>query len=254
MDTLFISDLHLSPERPEKLHDFKRLLHGPARDAKAVYILGDLFEEFWVGNDDITPPNDEIITELLELTSHGTPLYIIKGNRELLLDEKFTLLTGANILPDEAVIDLDGTRVLLMHGDLLCVRDIKYQRFRRIMVNRFIQKCINLLPYKIRIFLSHSLRPTMNRSVMKKSKAILDVEQSMVKALLKEHEATELIHGHTHHPAIHDFQINGQNFKRIVLGDWYENAEILVSSNGTRRLIPVSTYLENFSTTDLRSN
>jgi UDP-2,3-diacylglucosamine hydrolase len=246
VETLFISDLHLSPQRPEKISAFKELLRGPARHAKAVYILGDLFEEFWVGIDDTTPPNQEIINELLELTRHGIPLYIIKGNRELLLDESFSLITGAKILPDRAVIDLEGHSVLLMHGDLLCTSDYKYQRFRRLMINPFVRKLINILPYRVRIWLSHGIRPAMNRSVMQKPENIMDVDQSAVVSVMQQYKALELIHGHTHRPAIHDFNVAGSSFKRIVLGDWYDEAEILVCKNGLRQLKPVAEYLQDY--------
>ena len=248
METLFISDLHLSPLRPEKLHDFKQLFSGPARQARAVYILGDLFEEFWVGNDDTTPPNEEVINELMEFTRLGIPLYIIKGNRELLLDEKFSQMTGATILPDQAVIDLYGKRVLLMHGDLLCTGDRKYQCFRRFMVNPVIRKFFSLLPYRTRIWLSHGIRPAMNRSSMYKPEAIMDVENSAVNIVMMKYNVTELIHGHTHRSAIHNFEVNGSNFRRIVLGDWYATAQILVCTKETSRLIPVSDYLQEYST------
>jgi UDP-2,3-diacylglucosamine hydrolase len=242
--TLFISDLHLSLKRPEKLDDFKQLLRGPARNTNAVYILGDLFEEFWVGIDDSTPPNKEIVNELQDFTRNGPPLYILKGNRELLLDEIFYSMTGAIKLSDRTVIILNGKRVLLMHGDLLCTRDYKYQRFRQFMVNPVIKAIIKILPYSLRIWLSHGLRPAMNRSVMEKSEKIMDVEQPEVELTMHKNDVTELIHGHTHRPGMHKFEIAGVVNQRIVLGDWYSESQILVCKEDTRRLVPVREYLQ----------
>jgi UDP-2,3-diacylglucosamine hydrolase len=242
--TLFISDLHLSLKRPEKLDDFIQLLRGPARNSDAVYILGDLFEEFWVGIDDATPPNKEIISALQEFSRHGPHLYILKGNRELLLDDNFYSKTGAIKLPDRAVINLNGKRVLLMHGDLLCTRDYKYQRFRQFMVNPIIKTIIKILPYSLRIWLSHGLRPAMNRSVLEKPEKIMDVEQSEVEFMMHKHNVTELIHGHTHRPGMHQFEIEGVVNQRIVLGDWYSQAQILVCKEDTRRMVPVLEYLQ----------
>ena len=244
METIFISDLHLSLDRPEKLDNFKKLLQGPARNAKALYILGDLFEEFWVGNDDKTPPNQEIINELVEYVRSGANLYLTKGNRELLLDDNFGTLSGAKILPDFAIIDLDGKRVLLMHGDLLCTRDVKYQIYRKILVNPITRLIIKLMPYRLRIFLSHGLRSTMDRSVMQKTKDIMDVEPSAVNTIMQKYNVTELIHGHTHRPDIHNFMINGSPVQRIVLGDWYHDAEILLCKNEGRKLIQIDDYLK----------
>jgi UDP-2,3-diacylglucosamine hydrolase len=242
--TLFISDLHLSLERPEMLLRFKHLLRGPARQAIAVYLLGDLFEQFWVGFDDITPPNQEIINELLDFTRHGPPLYIIKGNRDLLLDEKFCMLTGAILLPDQAIINLNGKRVLLMHGDLLCINDYKYQRFRSFIVNPVIRFIINLMPYRFRIWLSHGLKPIMNRSVKFKPAEIMDVDQNEVVKVMQQNNVTDLIHGHTHRPGLHQFEIDSDACQRIVLGDWYGEAKILICQNESRRLVPVQEYLQ----------
>ena len=237
--------MHLSIGDPDRLEDFRQLLRGPARQVRALYLLGDIFEEFWVGNDDKTPPNQEIINELLNLTRSGTKTYILKGNRELLMDEGIEILTGAKLLPDHAVIDLYGERVLLMHGDLLCTRDRDYHLFRSIITNPLIRFFIRLLPYKIRIWLSHGIRPAMNRSMRQKSEDIMDVEDSAVELTMKHYKVNEIIHGHTHRPGIHEFEKNGEKYRRIVLGDWYRHAEILVCENQTRRLVSLSTYLQS---------
>lgn len=244
MDTLFISDLHLSPARPAMLELFKQLLREAAREAKALYILGDLFEEFWVGIDDITPPNPDIVRELAGYTAGGKKLYIQRGNRDLLLNRKFGELTGAEMLPDFAVTELDGNRVLLMHGDLLCTRDQTYQIYRRVVNTPLIRKLFTSLPYRARTRLAHGLRPTMQKSTSRKSGYIMDVEQTAVKRILRTHSASELIHGHTHHPGIFEFDLDGKPARRIVLGDWYENGKILVCRGDTRELVPVSEYLQ----------
>jgi UDP-2,3-diacylglucosamine hydrolase len=54
MTTLFISDLHLEAGRPEIGEQFLSFLGDEARDAEALYILGDLFE-VWLGDDDPNP-------------------------------------------------------------------------------------------------------------------------------------------------------------------------------------------------------
>jgi len=245
METLFISDLHLSTTRPDKLALFMQLLRGPARKAEALYILGDLFEEFWVGIDDMTPPNPAIVRELTEFTRSGTRLFIQKGNRELLLDRKFGELTGAVILPDRAIINLGGERVLLMHGDLLCTRDWKYLIWRHLITLSLIRKVFGWLSYRNRIMLAHGLRPVLKRSAMRKPAAIMDVHQDTVERILQSCNVTTLIHGHTHRPGLHQFNLAGSMISRLVLGDWYEEARILVCNGAERKLIPVSEYMQN---------
>lgn len=241
--TLFISDLHLSPVRPEKLELFTRFMRGAARDAAATYILGDLFEEFWVGNDDRTPPNTEIIRELRDCTTKGGRLYFIRGNRELMLTAPFEELTGCRVMQDQTVVDLDGKKVLLMHGDVLCSRDRKYQLYRRIVESYFARTLFLNLPYRARIAIAHGLRPHMRRSTGKKAASIIDADQKTIERVMLAHGVSELIHGHTHRPAIHEFDLAGVTARRIVLGDWYDQDSVLVCQGERRELTSVRDFL-----------
>ncbi|MFT5132634.1 MAG: UDP-2,3-diacylglucosamine hydrolase [Gammaproteobacteria bacterium] len=243
METLFISDLHLSPERPEKLELFKRLLTGRARQAAALYILGDLFDHFWVGNDDRTPPNPAIISELLAFAKINKNLFIIRGNRDLMLDANFKAVSGCTLLPDRHVIELDGEKVLLSHGDIFCSKDLGYQRYRRFMETGFTRYVFPRLPYALRIKLSHGLRPLIKKSSIKKSKDIIDVEQVTVERAMLEYGVQQLIHGHTHRPDVHRFQLNGLAATRTVLSDWYVKDSVLVCDKGEQHMMPVEEYL-----------
>jgi UDP-2,3-diacylglucosamine hydrolase len=245
VQTLFISDLHLSTGDPDRLQDFKQLLRGPARQARALYILGDIYEEFWVGNDDKTPPNQEIINELLNLSRSGTKTFFLKGNRELLMDKGFEVLSGVKLLPDHALIELYGERVLLMHGDLLCTRDHNYHLFRTFITNPLVRMIIRLLPYRLRIWLAHGIRPAMNRSMRQKHEDIMDVDITAVNETMQHYKVNEIIHGHTHRPGIHEFEKDGKPLRRIVLGDWYRHAEILICEDGSRHLVTLSNYLQS---------
>lgn len=241
--TLFISDLHLSPDRPEKLELFTRFMHGPAVDAAATYILGDLFEEFWVGNDDVTPPNTEIINELRDCTAKGGKVYFMRGNRELMLTASFKELTGCRVMKDQTIIDLEGQNALLMHGDVLCSRDWKYQTYRRIVESGLSRTLFLNLPYRVRTAIAHGLRPHMQRSTGKKAAAIIDADQETIERVMLSHGVSELIHGHTHRPGIHEFKLAGRMARRIVLGDWYDQDSVLVCEGERRELISVRDYL-----------
>ena len=244
-ETLFISDLHLSVERPQKLELFKKLLSSRALQADALYILGDLFEDFWAGNDDQTPPNPEVISTLKTFTDQGGKLLMLRGNRELVLNDGIETITGCTLLNDGTVIDLYGEKVLLMHGDTLCTRDIKYQRYRRFMEHPFIKNLYLSFPYRLRILLAHGLKPAMKKSAAKKTMELIDVEQSEVERQMRVHKVQELIHGHTHRPNFHDFELDGMNARRVVLGDWYEEDSVLVCDGKDKKLMRVEEYLKN---------
>jgi UDP-2,3-diacylglucosamine hydrolase len=226
MSTLFVSDLHLDESRPEIVDVFERFLATEARAAKALYILGDLFES-WIGDDDDSPLADRVARALRALSDSGVPVYFMRGNRDFVLGEDFARKAGMTILDDPTVIDLDGQRVLLMHGDTLCTDDVEYQKFRRIMHNRWFQRFALALPLSIRRRIAGRLRGQSERHIARKSEAIMDVNQSTVEAAMRDRNVLLLIHGHTHRPNRHRFDLDGQIADRIVLGDWYEQRSIL---------------------------
>ena len=246
MDTLFIADVHLSEARPEKIALFRQLLRGVARKANALYILGDLFDDFWLGNDDHTPPHPAILAELKDFSSGGPPLYILRGNRELMLDQGIESLTGATMLSDPALIHLAGMPVLISHGDLLCTRDIAYQIYRGCLESPPVKWLFPRLPYALRRLLVNKLRPVIKQSASSKPPEIMDVDPEAVIQTMRRYCVHELIHGHTHRPGFYDLKIDNHPARRIVLGDWYENELILVCRDGARKLLSVSDYLTGF--------
>ena len=231
---LFISDLHLSDERPEKIILFKSLLEGPARIADALYILGDLFEA-WAGDDDTTPPHPEIIKMLSTFTGSGGKLYMMRGNRDFLLGKKFALDTGARLLGDIELIELNGKNILLMHGDTLCSRDVKYQLYRRVVNNKFSISLFMALPYSLRVKIWHGVRNITRKT--NKSPYIVDVHQPEVEKIMTQYNVMDLIHGHTHKQGIHEFLLKNKTARRFVLGDWYEkDCVLLADSNGLQMM------------------
>jgi UDP-2,3-diacylglucosamine hydrolase len=232
VSTLFISDLHLSPERPAIAALFLRFLRDRARGAEALYILGDLFE-YWIGDDAGRAPEVQpLLAALRALTQAGVPVYVMHGNRDFLLGPGFEQDSGCRLLPDPTVITLYGEPVLLMHGDTLCTDDVDYLKFRAMVRN----------PQWVQMFLAKSIpeRIAMAREYREVSKAatttkkpeIMDVNPAAVEAALRDHQVRHLIHGHTHRPAQHQFTLDGQTARRTVLGDWYDQGSVLTCEAG----------------------
>ncbi|CAM2957825.1 UDP-2,3-diacylglucosamine diphosphatase [Vibrio rarus] len=225
MRTLFISDLHLTPSRNDMTDAFIRFMRQQAPGADAVYILGDLFE-FWVGDDDDSPLNNTVISEIKTLVSSGTPCYFVQGNRDFLVGKQFQKKSHAILLGDETLIDLYGTPTLIMHGDTLCTDDIKYQNFRKKVHMKWLQWVYNHIPLALRRKLVKKVQNNANDEKQHKSYDIMDVNQQAVLDAMQRHSASLLIHGHTHRPAIHDIDQQKKQ-QRIVLGDWFTHASIL---------------------------
>ncbi|MBB3046439.1 UDP-2,3-diacylglucosamine hydrolase [Litorivivens lipolytica] len=219
MTTLFISDLHLDEKRPDIYRAFLHFLENTAKDAEALYVLGDLFEA-WVGDDDDANLARESIAAFRRLADSGTALYFLHGNRDFLLGEQFATETGGTLLDDPSKIDLYGTPTLLMHGDSLCTADTEYQSLRVQLRSAEWQQQLLSQPLAARRQLAEQLRMASSEATSNKAEDIMDVTPEEVVKALKEHGCTRLIHGHTHRPARHALTVQRQPAERIVLGDW----------------------------------
>ena len=219
MTTLFISDLHLEESRPDITRAFLAFLQDRAVNAHTLYILGDFFEA-WIGDDEHTPLQEQIAAALKQISSSGTALYVMHGNRDFLLGQDYCQRIGATLLDDPTVIDLYGTPTLLMHGDSLCTADVEYQKFRANMRNPKTQQMLLARPLKDRQLMARQLRELSMAKNKGKAQAIMDVTPEEVVRAMEQHDVPQLIHGHTHRPARHPLRVNDQPAERIVLGDW----------------------------------
>ncbi|HET7202028.1 MAG TPA: UDP-2,3-diacylglucosamine diphosphatase [Steroidobacteraceae bacterium] len=225
--TLLVSDLHLDPAAPAIARQFLAFLEEEAtRQARALYILGDLFEA-WLGDDDASPAARQIVAALRALTDAGVPCYFMHGNRDFLVGRRFAAETGCTLLEDGTVVDLHGERVLLMHGDVLCTADTSYQRLRRILRNPVVHFTLRHLPLATRARLGRKLRAGSRMHVGSTAAEIMDVTPETVVDTMRRAGVRTLVHGHTHRPAIHTFELDGQPARRIVLGDWYTQGSVL---------------------------
>ena len=233
MTTLFISDLHLDPERPEVTRLFGDFIDGEARSADALYILGDLFEA-WVGDDDPAEIGAFVATKLRALADAGVPVFFLHGNRDFLVGRAFAARAGLTLLPENAVVMLYGTPVLLMHGDTLCTEDVGYQAFRAQTRDPAWRARFLAQPLAARLaFAAQARAQSQQRQRELKTddraqfETLTDVSPATVQATLVRYGIDTLIHGHTHRPAIHSLDLDGRAARRVVLGDWYDQGSVL---------------------------
>ncbi|PSW18721.1 UDP-2,3-diacylglucosamine diphosphatase [Photobacterium sanctipauli] len=227
MTTLFISDLHLSADRPDITACFLRFMQQETQGIDALYVLGDLFE-MWIGDDDDSPFHQQIKHAFKHVTDSGVPCYFIHGNRDFLIGKRFSRETGVTLLPEHSIVDLYGKPTLILHGDTLCTLDEGYQRYRKKVHNRFIQWLFFRLPLRYRQQIGDKMRSNSSETNQKKSQQIMDVTASEVERVMAESHVQQMIHGHTHRPDIHRIEVAGQPAERIVLGDWYDHGSVLV--------------------------
>lgn len=227
MTTLFIADLHLDPARPRITELFERYLASDeVRQADALYILGDLVEA-WIGDDDDAELPARIARAIRGVRDAGVPVYFMVGNRDFLLGQDFARRAGFELLDDGTVHTLHGQPTLLMHGDVLCTDDVAYQAVRQQVRTPQWQAQILAMPLEARRAFAAKAREDSRAHTGSTMETIMDVNADAVADAMRQAGVTRLIHGHTHRPAVHRFQLDGQTAERIVLGDWYEHGSVL---------------------------
>ena len=237
MSTLFISDLHLCSGRPQSNRSFFGFLEREARSARALYILGDLFE-YWAGDDDLDDSfNATVVAALARLVASGVSTYLMHGNRDFVIGAAFARASGVTLLPDPTLLTLHGQAVLLMHGDTLCTLDLEYQAFRREARSRTWIGDLLRQPLAERKAAVEALRRKSEQEKRGKPAEIMDVAPAEVEAVLRRYGYPRLIHGHTHRPARHVHTVDGHACERWVLADWYQGGSYLICDESGCRAV-----------------
>ncbi|HEX7764448.1 MAG TPA: UDP-2,3-diacylglucosamine diphosphatase, partial [Cellvibrio sp.] len=223
MQTLFISDLHLHESRPQVTRAFFHFLQTHAIHAEALYILGDFFDA-WIGDDDDAELPQQVASELFALHQRGIAIYFMHGNRDFLLGEGYAKQAGMRLIPEGTVINLYGTKTLLVHGDALCTEDQDYQNFRAMVRSTQWQQQVLAQPLAARRALAAQLRDKSQSMNSLKAADIMDVTPAEVIRQMEQAKVQLMIHGHTHRPARHSLIANNKPAERMVLGDWHDHA------------------------------
>lgn len=242
--TYFLSDSHLEDSRPEVASLFLRFLRKGARQAQALYLLGDIFN-VWVGDDHLTTVSKQVQQELKLLHKLGVKLFFVAGNRDFLVGKSFLNPAGIILLKDPTMIELYGKKIWLGHGDTLCTDDRKYQRFRRLVRNPIIKRLYLSLPLSRRKNIASNLRHKSIEYQKHMNLQLTDVNTHTVEREFDKHHVSLMIHGHTHRPQQHRHRVNNTDCTRFVLGDWHEHqAYILCATPQDMKLIDLTKQIE----------
>lgn len=232
---LFIADLHLDPSVPATLQRFRQFCRRQAGQAAALYILGDLFEA-WIGDDADDHAATTARKSLADLSSSGTEILIMQGNRDFLLGQRFVADCGAKLLPDPSVITWQDQRIALCHGDSLCTADADYQALRERLRSPEVQAALLAQTRSERQTLARKAREASQQAGAEGLDPITDVTEAAVDGLLDELDADVMIHGHTHRPGDHRWLHRGRQRRRLVVGSWAAGADYVVAESASLAL------------------
>ena len=210
-----LSDLHLQVTEPATFEAWRDWM--ARTDADAVLILGDLFE-VWVGDDVLAhDPFAQACAEVLRQTARRCTLGFMPGNRDFLVGDDLLQLCGVQRLQDPTVLVLGEQRVVLSHGDALCLDDADYQQFRREVRSPAWQQAFLARPLSERLALARQLRE-QSRQHQQTMVTHADADTALSLQWLATARCNRLVHGHTHRPADHAL---APGRVRQVLSDWH---------------------------------
>ena len=216
----FISDLHLHVEEPATFGAWQQYLQRTPADA--VFLLGDLFE-VWVGDDAVqvggsgSRPNFEArCADVMHTAAQRLALFFMHGNRDFLVGDALMARCRAQLLRDPCTLVFAGQRWLLSHGDALCLDDVPYQQFRRLVRSAAWQTAFLAKPLAERQTMARQMRQQSDAN-KQTAAAFADADTILSHQWLQDASAHTLIHGHTHQPADH---LLGPAHVRVVLSDW----------------------------------
>ncbi len=212
------SDLHLGEQAPRTTAAFLRWLRSLDGRADALLLLGDVFDA-WIGDDLLrqpeASPEHQVCEALAELAARHCRIAVQRGNRDFLLAGEFAERCSACLLDDPCVLEVAGQRIVLSHGDALCVDDAAYMQWRRVCREPDWQRAFLAQPLALRRQQALAARE-QSRATQAALAQPGDASPQQAMRVLREQSAGWMIHGHTHRPREHwqDGRL------RQVLGDW----------------------------------
>ncbi len=227
MLTYVIADVHLSAEQPHLYQLFDYFANTILQLGDRLYILGDLFA-FWIGDDDASAINQQVTGQLAALHERGIEVFLLLGNRDFLIKQRFATQAKLTLLPEKHVITVANEAMLLLHGDTLCTLDISYQRFRNYTQKKWLQGLFLALPLRWRLKIAAKLRQQSNALRPIENRAILDVVDADVLNMCHDKHVKIMIHGHTHLPGIHAYYQDATWIYRYTLSDWGDTGNYCV--------------------------
>ncbi|HYK77519.1 MAG TPA: UDP-2,3-diacylglucosamine diphosphatase [Daejeonella sp.] len=220
----FASDFHLgvpnhasSREREDRI---VRWLDQIKADAAEVYLLGDIFD-FWFEYNTVIPKGFvRLQGKIAELTDAGIRVVMFKGNHDMWMFDYFKQELGVEIIADELILERQGKKFYLHHGDGLGPGESGYKVLKSFFRSRFCQWLFARLHPNLGIgiaqYWSKKSRIANNQKEEFKSQDQEWLVHYCNQVLQQEH-FDYLIFGHRHLPL--DISLNEQS-RYINLGEW----------------------------------
>jgi UDP-2,3-diacylglucosamine hydrolase len=226
----FVSDLHFGADygkaHPDREGHFVRFLETRVPGASHLFILGDLFE-FWMEYRNYVPKKHfRVLAALARLVEQGVEVHYLSGNHDFNLGSFFGDSLGLKVHQGPVPVELQGKRVLLLHGDGLASSDWKYRLVKKIMLHPWSNGAFRLLHPDFGMELAKGLSKLSRDRHGNRPRFLEQYEKASRKLLAQGHDV--VMHGHSHA----GFVKRLPEGVYVNSGEWLERMEFVVMRGG----------------------
>jgi len=232
LEVVVISDVHLGTFgcHAEELYKYLKSIRP-----KILILNGDIID-IWNFSKNYWPKNHmKVVNRILKMMSQGVKVYYVTGNHDEML-RRFSDFHLANFsLVDKVILDLDGKKTWIFHGDVFDPSIINAKWLAKIggkgydlliLLNRLMNRILTAMG-KERVSFSKKIKNSVKRAL----KYITDFEATAVEMAVH-HGYNTVICGHIHQPANTAVWHNEYLVRYLNSGDWVENLTALEYNNG----------------------
>ncbi|MDQ5985146.1 MAG: UDP-2,3-diacylglucosamine hydrolase [Syntrophus sp. SKADARSKE-3] len=207
------------------------VINGPSLPVTDLFLVGDIFDFWFSRKGRIYPDFGELIARLRDLKAQGVAVHLCEGNHDFFLKEYFNDMLKMTVYEDIAVIERDGRRLFVAHGDLIDQTNVQYLRLRKFLRSPFIYYLQRILPltllWGIARWSSSMSKEIMGGAEDKIARAMGRFAQDR---FIDGYDAVIL--GHCHRPGLEETTIDGKPRIFVTLGDWLRHHTYLYYNEG----------------------
>jgi UDP-2,3-diacylglucosamine hydrolase len=230
----FASDFHLGIPPLKESHKRERRivswLNEIEKDAKAVYLVGDIFD-FWFEYKKVIPKGFvRLLGKVAELTDNGMEVHLFVGNHDLWMQDYLEKEVGIKVHHDNITIREGGKDILIGHGDGLGKGDYFYKFIRKIFTSRICQWAFTRMHPNFSFALAHAWSKASRKN--KGGANFISKEKGALYSYCKKQQSINpidyYVFGHIHSPL--ELKID-EKATYINTGDWLQHYTYAVFNN-----------------------
>ncbi len=230
MKAVFLSDAHLFRSEDDGYRNLLAFFDSLGTDIDQLFVVGDFFDFWFCREDKVYPGFRLMVDTLLKLQERGVKISLFEGNHDFFLEDYFGRYE-IEIYPDDAIMNLDGRRLFVSHGDLVDTSNTRYLFLRRLLRSNLFYRLQAMLPCPLLWKVSEMSSKISKEHLAAPADGIADKMEAFSEAKFQD-DFDAVILGHCHRPYMKQRSMKGRMRTFVTLGDWISHFSYLLYDNG----------------------